>query len=64
MRVVRRFPDMTDLMVQIPADWLARVFLSLRCGSSEDAHVSAVELQPFTGCPGGAAPGPVQYTSL
>ncbi|WP_266670564.1 hypothetical protein [Streptomyces sp. NBC_01443] len=49
---------MTDLMVQIPADWLARVFLSLRRGSSEDAQVSAAELQPFTEKPGQRIPVP------
>ncbi|WP_147420075.1 hypothetical protein [Streptomyces sp. WM6372] len=49
---------MTDLMVQIPADWLARVFLSLRRGSSEDAQVSAAELQPFTERPGQRIPVP------
>ncbi|WP_158708518.1 hypothetical protein [Streptomyces sp. NRRL S-244] len=49
---------MTDLMVQIPADWLARVFLSLRRGSSQDAQVSAAELQPFTEKPGQRIPVP------
>ncbi|MFI6149992.1 hypothetical protein [Streptomyces sp. NPDC051109] len=45
-------------MVQIPADWLARVFLSLRRGSSQDAQVSAAELQPFTEKPGQRIPVP------
>ncbi|MCC0100005.1 MULTISPECIES: hypothetical protein [Streptomyces] len=49
---------MTDLMVQVPADWLARVFLSLRRGSSQDAQVSAAELQPFTEKPGQRVPVP------
>ncbi|MFE2140675.1 hypothetical protein ACFXA3_02770 [Streptomyces sp. NPDC059456] len=49
---------MTDLMVQIPADWLARVFLSLRRGSSQDAQVSAAELHPFTEKPGQRIPVP------
>lgn len=43
---------MTDFMVQIPADWLARVFLSLRRGASDDAKALAAELRPFTEKPG------------
>ncbi|WSP36166.1 hypothetical protein OG247_02005 [Streptomyces sp. NBC_01244] len=49
---------MTDLMVQIPAAWLARVFLSLRRGSSQDAHALAAELRPFTEKPGQRVPVP------
>ncbi|MGR4881424.1 hypothetical protein ACIPUC_18735 [Streptomyces sp. LARHCF249] len=49
---------MTDFMVQIPADWLARVFLSLRRGTSDDAHEIAGELQPFTERPGQRVPVP------
>lgn len=49
---------MTDLMVQIPAAWLARVFLSLRRGTSEDAHALAAELRPFTEKPGQRVPVP------
>ncbi|WP_202198373.1 MULTISPECIES: hypothetical protein [Streptomyces] len=49
---------MTDFMVQIPADWLARVFLSLRRGTSDDAHTLAGELQPFTEKPGQRVPVP------
>lgn len=49
---------MTDFMVQIPADWLARVFLSLRRGTSDDAHTLAAELQPFTEKPGQRVPVP------
>lgn len=49
---------MTDLLVQIPANWLAQVFLSLRRGSSPDAHALAVELQPFTEKPGQRVPVP------
>ncbi|MFD5145873.1 hypothetical protein [Streptomyces sp. NPDC058401] len=45
-------------MVQISADWLARVFLSLRRGTSEDAHELAGELQPFTEKPGQRVPVP------
>ncbi|MEU9144950.1 hypothetical protein [Streptomyces sp. NPDC048349] len=45
-------------MVQIPADWLARVFLSLRRGTSDDAHALAGELQPFTEKPGQRVPVP------
>ncbi|MDD9380305.1 hypothetical protein M8Z33_27350 [Streptomyces sp. ZAF1911] len=45
-------------MVQIPADWLARVFLSLRRGTSDDAHALAAELQPFTEKPGQRVPVP------
>ncbi|MEV8532412.1 hypothetical protein [Streptomyces sp. NPDC051211] len=45
-------------MVKIPADWLARVFLSLRRGRSEDAHALAAELQPFTEKPGQRVPVP------
>ncbi|WP_371618887.1 hypothetical protein [Streptomyces sp. NBC_00454] len=45
-------------MVQIPADWLARVFLSLRRGTSDDAHALAGELQPFTEKPGQRVPIP------
>ncbi|MFD3698388.1 hypothetical protein ACFWUZ_19930 [Streptomyces sp. NPDC058646] len=39
-------------MVKIPALWLGRVFLSLRRGSSQEAHCAAAELQPFTEMPG------------
>ncbi|MEV6955545.1 hypothetical protein [Streptomyces sp. NPDC051183] len=49
---------MTDFMVQIPADWLARVFLSLRRGASDDAHALAAELQPYTERPGQRVPVP------
>ncbi|MFJ3925296.1 hypothetical protein [Streptomyces sp. NPDC090022] len=49
---------MTDLMVKIPADWLARVFLSLRRGSSDDAQALAAELRPFTERPGQRVPVP------
>ncbi|MCX5157684.1 MULTISPECIES: hypothetical protein [unclassified Streptomyces] len=49
---------MTDLMVKIPADWLARVFLSLRRGSSPDAQSLASELAPFTEKPGQRIPIP------
>ncbi|WP_405496476.1 hypothetical protein [Streptomyces sp. NBC_00096] len=49
---------MTDFMVQVPADWLARVFLSLRRGTSDDAHALAAELQPFTEKPGQRVPVP------
>ncbi|MEU9033117.1 hypothetical protein AB0D46_37595 [Streptomyces sp. NPDC048383] len=45
-------------MVKIPADWLSRVFLSLRRGTSEDAQASAAELQPFTEKPGQRVPVP------
>ncbi|WP_327250520.1 hypothetical protein [Streptomyces sp. NBC_01244] len=45
-------------MVQIPAAWLARVFLSLRRGSSQDAHALAAELRPFTEKPGQRVPVP------
>lgn len=49
---------MTDFMVQILADWLTRLFLSLRRGTSDDAHALAVELQPFTEKPGQRVPVP------
>lgn len=49
---------MADFMVQIPADWLARVFLSLRRGTSDDAHAIAGELQQFTEKPGQRVPVP------
>ncbi|MFD3875866.1 hypothetical protein [Streptomyces sp. NPDC058623] len=49
---------MDDFMVKIPADWLSRVFLSLRRGTSEDAQASAAELQPFTEKPGQRVPVP------
>ncbi|MDJ0380316.1 hypothetical protein [Streptomyces sp. G-G2] len=49
---------MTDLMVQIPADWLARAFLSLRKGASADAQALAAELAPFTEMPGQRVPVP------
>ncbi|MFF5448677.1 hypothetical protein [Streptomyces sp. NPDC012888] len=49
---------MTDLMVQVPADWLARVFLSLRRGGSDDAQALAGELRPFTEQPGQRVPVP------
>ncbi|MFI6005228.1 hypothetical protein ACIA98_33335 [Streptomyces sp. NPDC051366] len=49
---------MTDFMVQIPADWLARVFLTLRRGVSDDAKTLAAELQPFTEKPGQRVPVP------
>ncbi|MFI5763115.1 hypothetical protein [Streptomyces sp. NPDC051563] len=49
---------MTDLVVQIPADWLARVFFSLRRGTSDPAHTLAAELQPFTEKPGQRVPVP------
>ncbi|MCP3760701.1 hypothetical protein [Streptomyces sp. TBY4] len=45
-------------MVQIPADWLARVFVSLRRGTSDDAQALAEELQPFTEKPGQRVPVP------
>ncbi|MFD3808845.1 hypothetical protein ACFWSF_32625 [Streptomyces sp. NPDC058611] len=45
-------------MVKIPADWLSRVFLSLRHGTSDDAQVVAAELQPFTEKPGQRVPVP------
>lgn len=53
-----RWPGMTDFVVQISADWLARVFLSLRRGTSDDAHALAAELQPFTERPGQRVPVP------
>lgn len=43
---------MTDFMVQIPADWLARVFFSPRRGTSENVHALAGELPSFTEKPG------------
>lgn len=49
---------MTDFMVQISADWLARVFLSLRRGTSDDAHALAGELRQFTEKPGQRVPVP------
>ncbi|WP_374772239.1 hypothetical protein OG756_03025 [Streptomyces sp. NBC_01310] len=49
---------MTDFMVQIPADWLARVFLLLRRGASADAKALAAELRPFTEKPGQRVPVP------
>lgn len=49
---------MTDFMVQIPADWLARVFLKLRRGASDDVKTLAAELQPFTEKPGQRVPVP------
>ncbi|MFF5488674.1 hypothetical protein [Streptomyces virginiae] len=49
---------MTDFMVKIPSDWLARVFLSLRHSSSEEAQAVAAELQPFTEKPGQRVPVP------
>ncbi|MGW7460647.1 hypothetical protein [Streptomyces sp. NPDC054797] len=49
---------MTDFMVQIPADWLARVFLSMRRGVSDDAKALATELRPFTEKPGQRGPVP------
>ncbi|MFD3539111.1 hypothetical protein ACFWUQ_06370 [Streptomyces sp. NPDC058662] len=45
-------------MVKIPADWLARVFLSLRRSASHDAQAAAAELQPFTEKPGQRVPVP------
>ncbi|MFF4317930.1 hypothetical protein [Streptomyces sp. NPDC001568] len=45
-------------MVKIPADWLSRVFLSLRRGTSDDAQALAAELQPFTEKPGQRVPVP------
>lgn len=49
---------MTDSMLTIPADWLARVFLSLRRSGSDEAQAAAVELQPFTEKPGQRVPVP------
>ncbi|MFK0199557.1 hypothetical protein [Streptomyces lavendulae] len=49
---------MTDLMVKIPADWLARVFLSLRRSALDDAQAVAAELRPFTEQPGQRVPVP------
>lgn len=49
---------MTDFMVKIPADWLARVFLSLRHCASQEAQSAASELQPFTEKPGQRVPVP------
>ncbi|MET9604237.1 hypothetical protein ABZZ17_04120 [Streptomyces sp. NPDC006512] len=49
---------MDDFMVKIPADWLSRVFLSLRRGTSDDAQALAAELQPFTEKPGQRVPVP------
>lgn len=49
---------MTDSMVQIPADRLALMFLSLRRGTSDDAHSLAGELRPFTERPGQRVPVP------
>lgn len=49
---------MTDLMVKIPADWLARVFLSLRRSALDDAQAVAAELWPFTEQPGQRVPVP------
>ncbi|MGW7103936.1 hypothetical protein [Streptomyces sp. NPDC054883] len=45
-------------MVTIPADWLARAFLSLRRSGSDEAQAAAVELQPFTERPGQRVPVP------
>ncbi|MFD4240257.1 hypothetical protein ACFWP3_01335 [Streptomyces sp. NPDC058525] len=45
-------------MVQIPADWLARVFLALRRGASGGAQAVAEELRPFTEKPGQRVPVP------
>lgn len=45
-------------MVKVPADWLARVFLSLRHCASEQAQAAASELQPFTEKPGQRVPVP------
>ncbi|WP_327250360.1 hypothetical protein [Streptomyces sp. NBC_01244] len=49
---------MTDFMVKVPADWLARVFLTLRHSSSEESQAVATELQPFTEKPGQRVPVP------
>lgn len=49
---------MTDFMVKIPADWLARVFLSLRRSALDDAQAVAAELRPFTERPGQRVPVP------
>ncbi|OEJ35023.1 hypothetical protein [Streptomyces subrutilus] len=45
-------------MVQIPADWLVRVFLALRRGASGGAQAVAEELRPFTEKPGQRVPVP------
>ncbi|QES46749.1 hypothetical protein DEJ50_01635 [Streptomyces venezuelae] len=45
-------------MVKIPADRLARLFLSLRRARSADAHALAAELRPFTERPGQRVPVP------
>ncbi|MEU9304483.1 hypothetical protein [Streptomyces sp. NPDC048269] len=45
-------------MVQVPADWLAWVFLTLRRGASDGAQAVAAELQPFTEKPGQRVPLP------
>lgn len=45
-------------MVKLPSDWIARVFLSLRRSSSEEAQAAAAELQPFTEKPGQRVPVP------
>ncbi|MFD8981463.1 hypothetical protein [Streptomyces sp. NPDC059564] len=45
-------------MVKIPADWLARVFLSLRRSALDDAQAVAAELRPFTERPGQRVPVP------
>ncbi|MGW7030923.1 hypothetical protein ACWGFX_27655 [Streptomyces xanthophaeus] len=49
---------MSDFMVKVPADWLTRVFLSLRHCASEEAQAAASELQPFTEKPGQRVPVP------
>ncbi|MFF1411898.1 hypothetical protein ACFVX6_19285 [Streptomyces sp. NPDC058289] len=49
---------MTDFMVKVPADWLARVFLSLRHSALEESQAAAGELQPFTEKPGQRVPVP------
>ncbi|AKL64769.1 hypothetical protein M444_04350 [Streptomyces sp. Mg1] len=43
---------MTDLMVKMPAHWLATVFLLLRRSASGEVQALAAELRPFTEQPG------------
>ncbi|MEV7723562.1 hypothetical protein AB0P15_02365 [Streptomyces sp. NPDC087917] len=49
---------MTEFIVKVPADWLARAFLSLRRSACGEAQAVAAELQPFTEKPGQRVPVP------